>query len=117
VRYIACIVPPIPPKLNLSTYYADDSEAILERKEGMQIFLDYIIKHKVMCGSEDLSSFLTGQDHEFENRKAQSSVYISSDPLNTALSQVLTDGYHAFEPITSNNTYLGQTMKLAKKAT
>jgi hypothetical protein len=83
----------------------------------MQHFLDYTISHKVICGSEDLSSFLTGQDHEFETRKASSSVYINSDPLNLALSQVLTDGSHAFEPITSSKSYYGKTVKLAKKAT
>lgn len=35
VRYPACVVPPIPPKLPLGFYYKDDSPEILERKEGI----------------------------------------------------------------------------------
>lgn len=86
VRYPACIIPAIPPKLNLSNYYADDAPEILERKEGIQEFLDFVSKHQLLCGSDDLNSFLTGQDHEFEARKAETNIFINSDNLNVAMS-------------------------------
>jgi len=117
VRFLACVIPPIPPKLNLQGHLAsDDSELINDRREGIQQFLQHVIKHKILCGSEDLNSFLTGQDHEFEQRKAESYTYINSDNLNVTLSQFLTDGSHAFENITSEKTYISKGVKVVKKA-
>lgn len=71
----------------------------------------------MLCGSEDLASFVTGQDHDFEQRKADTNVYISNDELNRALSAVLIDGRHVFEDITSDKTYFDKTVKVMKKAT
>jgi len=51
-----------------------------------------MIGHNVICGSDDLNSFLTGQDHEFNTRKSETNVYINKDALNAELSQVLIDG-------------------------
>lgn len=116
-RYPACLIPAIPPKVQGSAYYADDSEVITDRKEGIQLFLDSLIAHKLLCGSEDLNSFLTGQDHEFEAVRAATNLYINKDALNIALSNVLSDGSHAFEEISNDKTYLGQGVQMAKKAT
>jgi hypothetical protein len=80
----------------------------------MQQFLDFVTQHKILCGSEDLASFLTGQDHEFEQRKADTIVHINNDELNKALSSVLIDGSHAFEEITSDKTYMDKTVKAVK---
>lgn len=77
MEYIACVIPPIPEKLNFQGYYADDSEAINERRSGIQRFLDYMVTHRVMCGSEDLRSFLTAQDHDFETKKAETNLVIN----------------------------------------
>ena len=82
VEFIACIIPPIPLKLNFQGYYSDESEAISDRRDGIQRFLDYMIAHRIMCGSEDLRSFLTAQDHDFETKKAETNLVINQDPLN-----------------------------------
>ena len=77
VEYLACVIPPIPQKINFQGWHADDSEAISERRDGIQRFLDYMITHRVMCGSEDLRSFLTAQDHDFETKKAETSQIVN----------------------------------------
>ena len=80
------------------------------RRFGIQNFLDFVTKHKLLCGSEDLELFLTGQDHEFEQRKATTNVYLASDDLNKMLSTVLIDGSHAFQEIQKDKGVLGKTV-------
>lgn len=57
-KYMACIVPPIPPKKMLGNLYGDDSSYVKERREGIERFLIKLIGHKRMCGSDDLKGFL-----------------------------------------------------------
>lgn len=99
VEYIACVIPPIPLKINFQGWHADDSEAISERRDGIQRFLDYMITHRVMCGSEDLRSFLTAQDHDFETKKAETNMVVNQDLLNQALSTVLLDGSNMYQTV------------------
>lgn len=117
VRYPACLIPPIPPKLNPLNFAADDSEEIKLRRYGIQNFLDFVTKHKLLCGSEDLASFLTGQDHDFEQRKATTYVYLASDELNKMLSSVLIDGSQAFQEIQKDKSMLGKTVDAVRQAT
>ena len=117
VEHLSCIIPPIPAKINFQGYYADDSEAISERRSGIQRFLDYCVQHKVICGSEDLRSFLTAQDHEFETRKSDTTAVINSDVLNQTLSAVLLDGTNMLDEIDQKNTYYGKTANVMKKTT
>lgn len=79
--------------------------------------MDFVTKHKLLCGSEDLASFLTGQDHDFEQRKATTSVYLASDELNKMLSTVLIDGSHAFQEIAKDKTMLSKTVDVVRQAT
>lgn len=48
----------------------------------------------MLCGNKDLEVFLTGQDHEFENKRKQSTTAINAHALDLSLSQVLLDGSH-----------------------
>lgn len=61
---------------------------------------------------------MTGQDIDFENRKAETNLYIGGDALNVAMSQVLSDGSHAVQAVSSESgTVYGQTVKVVKAAT
>jgi DUF1680 family protein len=71
----------------------------------------------LLCGSEDLASFLTGQDHEFEQRKSTTNVFLASDELNKMLSTVLVDGSHAFQEIAKDKTMLSKTVDVVRQAT
>lgn len=52
-----------------------------------------------MCGSEDLRSFLTAQDHDFETKKAETNMIVNQDLLNQALSTVLLDGSNMYQMV------------------
>ena len=92
VENLANIIIPIPPKVLGSQYYGDDSEFIYARQIGIQKYLDYLISHHILCGSENLKMFLTGQNDEYEQLKQEKSQLVSKDPLNVMLSNVLSDG-------------------------
>lgn len=94
VENAACVFPPIPQQVMGSQYYKDDSDLINQRVQGIQRFLDYLTQHHILCANKDLEVFLTGQDHQFENRVKQSTTAINSHALNLSLSQVLLDGSH-----------------------
>lgn len=66
VENLTNIIIPIPPKILGSQYYADDSEFVIARQIGIQKYLDYLISHHILCGSENLKMFLTGQNDEYE---------------------------------------------------
>ena len=70
----------------------------------------------MLCANKDLEVFLTGQDHQFENRVKQSTAAINSHSLNLSLSQVLLDGTNVLQAVGSDQSYYGKTLKLAKKA-
>ena len=69
LRFPACIIPPIPPKNALGNWYADESEQVQTRKVGLERFLSKVMKHRLMCASEDLRGFVSEADHMFEERK------------------------------------------------
>ena len=92
VENLANIIIPIPPKVLGSQYYGDDSEFVIARQTGIQKYLDYLISHHILCGSENLKMFLTGQNDEYEQLKLEKSQLVSKDPLNVMLSNVLSDG-------------------------
>lgn len=72
LTYLGCVVPPIPPKINLSTYKGDDNQEMKERKRGFEAFLSKVVQHPKLCASEDLKGFLTEIDSMFEKRKSNS---------------------------------------------
>jgi hypothetical protein len=53
----------------LGNWYGDDSDQIMMRMKGLQIFLQKVTRHRLLCESEDLKGFLTEPDHSFEERK------------------------------------------------
>lgn len=79
LRYPACIIPPIPPKSALEKWYADDSDQILKRKQGLHVFLKKVTNHRLICVSEDLKGFLTEPDHAFEERKKYTQPLIDAE--------------------------------------
>lgn len=114
IYYPTCIIPPIPPKINLSQYYEDESTEINERKEGLQRFLDALLSNKILCGSEDLKSLLTDPADEFNHRKGETMRDLKNDELNVVLSTVLSDGSAQLEQVVDEKTYYGQTVKVVK---
>mmetsp|Transcript_1787 Transcript_1787/g.1240 ORF Transcript_1787/g.1240 Transcript_1787/m.1240 type:complete len:97 (+) Transcript_1787:246-536(+) len=70
-KYLACIVPPIPPKAVTASWVGDESDLLKQRKAGLDRFLQKMIKHRIMCGSEDLRALLTMSDGDFERRKRE----------------------------------------------
>jgi hypothetical protein len=53
----------------LSNYSSDESKEIQNRKKGIERFLKKVTDHRLICGSDDLRSFLTDTDFAFEERK------------------------------------------------
>lgn len=78
--------------------------------------MDYLTQHNILCANKDLEVFLTGQDHQFENRKKQSVAAISGHALDLSLSQVLLDGSNVLKAISTDSSYYNKSLKLAKKA-
>jgi hypothetical protein len=75
LTYLGCIIPPIPPKINLGTWKGDDNEEVRNRKLGIEQFLKKIVNHGKMTGSEDLKSYLTDIDSIFQKRKHDSKAF------------------------------------------
>lgn len=116
VENSACVFPPIPQQVMGSQFFKDDSEEMVQRVLGIQRFLDYVTQHSMLCANKDLECFLTGQDHQFENRRKQTVTAIGAHPLNLSLSCVLLDGSNVLNAVGSEQSYYGKTLKLAKKA-
>jgi len=88
------------------------------RKVGLERFLTKVMKHRVMCSSEDLKGFVTEADHVFEERKRTSQQFISenSDQSQTyssmalgALSSVLSKASEKISGLVWNQSQSPQT--------
>lgn len=93
LRFPACIIPPIPPKNSLSNWYADESEQVQSRRMGLERFLDKVMKHRLMCNSDDLKGFFTEAEHAFEERKRLSKDFIieNSDQSSQSYTSIAVD--------------------------
>lgn len=105
-------MPPIPPKDVLGKWYNDDSEHVRSRKEGLEIFLKKMISHRLLCGSDDLKSFLTDPDYQFEKRKEEITKNLIEDKFNKGMLEAVgSDTTYAL----SKNNIINKLGKATKK--
>ena len=80
----------MPPKNIMVYLYSNQSQLILERKVGINKFVQELIKNEGLQQSKDLMSFLTEPDEQFNTQKDKTTYSIEQDPhLNYHLSYTL----------------------------